>query len=113
MITASETQGAYVMANPDIKADFCLRAKGDSMRDARIYDGDIVFVRRQEIVDEGEIAAVIIDDEATLKRVYYDRRENRVVLMPANPNYAPLIYTGDQLESIRIIGRAVAFQSSL
>ena len=48
-----------------------------------------------------------------MKRVYYDRRENRVVLMPANPNYAPLIYTGDQLESIRIIGRAVAFQSSL
>lgn len=112
-ITAVTTQGAYVMANPDIKADFCLRAKGDSMKDARIYDGDIVFVRRQEIVDEGEIAAVIIDDEATLKRVYYDRRENRVVLMPANPNYAPLIYTGDQLESIRIIGRAVAFQSSL
>lgn len=112
-ILAQQTHGAYIMANDGIKADFCLRAKGDSMKDARINDGDIVFVRRQDIVDEGEIAAVIIDDVATLKRVYYNRRENQVVLMPANPHYAPLIYTGDQLESIRIIGKAVAFQSAL
>ena len=112
-ITAEQKHGAYVMANPEIKPDFCLRAKGDSMKDARIHDGDIVFVRSQEMVEEGEMAAVIIDDEATLKRVYYDRRENRVVLMPANPLYPPMIYTGDQLENIRIIGRAVAFQSSL
>ena len=112
-ILASEKHDAFVMASDEIKADFCLRAKGDSMKDARINDGDIVFVRRQEIVEEGEIAAVVIEDEATLKRVYYDRAENRVVLMPANPHYAPLIYTGEQLDSIRILGRAVAFQSVL
>ena len=104
---------SFVMADGRIRADFCLRAKGDSMEEARIHDGDIVFVHSQDSVDEGDIAAVIIDDEATLKRVYYNRRENQVILMPANPRYAPLIYTGEQLDHIRILGKAVAFQSSL
>lgn len=54
----------------NIRADFALRCKGDSMIDAHIYDGDIVYIRKQPIVDNGEIAAVIIDDEATLKRFY-------------------------------------------
>lgn len=62
-------------AGAGIQADFCLRARGDSMIGARIYDGDIVFIQQQDMVDDGEIAAVIIDDEATLKRVnYYPER---------------------------------------
>ena len=112
-LQVNEEYDSYVMANSGIQADFCLRAKGDSMEEARIYDGDIVFVRSQDIVDEGDIAAVIIDDEATLKRVYYNREEERIVLMPANPRYAPLIYSGEQLSHIRILGKAVAFQSAL
>lgn len=59
-------------AGANVHADFCLRAKGDSMIGARIQDGDIVFIKKQEMVDDGEIAAVLIEDEATLKRVYYD-----------------------------------------
>ena len=69
-IYCEEDRESYVLKGTEIKADFCLRAKGDSMINARINDGDIVFVRKQDIVNNGEIAVVIIDDSATLKRFY-------------------------------------------
>ena len=71
-------------AGANIHADFCLKAKGDSMIGARIYDGDIVFIRKQEMVDDGEIAAVLIGDEATLKRVQYNPEENELLLFAEN-----------------------------
>lgn len=110
-IWAEEQRGEFVSVSDDIDTDFCLRAKGDSMTGARIYDGDIVFIRRQPTVENGEIAAVIIDNEATLKRVYFYRDKNKLVLNPENPAYEPLVYIGSELEEIRILGKAVAFQS--
>lgn len=95
----------------EIAADFCLLARGDSMIGARIYDGDAVFIRSQPMVENGEIAAVIIDDEATLKRVYYDKINAILQLVPENPAYSPLVYVGAQLDSIRILGKAVGFMS--
>ena len=93
--------------------DFALRCRGDSMIDARIYDGDVVFIRRQDDVDDGAIAAVMIDDEATLKRVYR-LADGRIELRAANARYAPIILGGEnETRSIRILGRAVAFQGSL
>ena len=80
---------------------------------ARILDGDLVFSRSQSQVDNGEIAAVLIGDEATLKRVYYYPQQNRLMLNAENPAFAPLIYIGDELEQIKILGKAVAFQSPL
>lgn len=68
-IYADEDRESYIISGTDVKADFCLKCKGDSMINARIYDGDIVFVKKQDIVNNGEIAVVIIDDEATLKKV--------------------------------------------
>jgi len=103
----------YVAANSDLGADFCLRAHGDSMVGARIYDGDIVFIRRQDYVENGEIAAVAIDDEATLKRVYYYPDESKIILMPENPKYAPIVYINEELQSVKILGKAVAFQSTV
>ena len=110
-IYASEEHESFASANDTLDADFCLRAHGDSMIGARIYDGDIVFIRSQSPVDNGEIAAVIINDEATLKRVYYYPNEEKLILSPENPRYAPLVYIRDELESIKILGKAVAFQS--
>lgn len=110
-IYAEEEYGNFVTINSDIDASFCLRAKGDSMIGARIFDGDLVFIREQDSVDNGEIAAVIINDEATLKRVYYYPNEAKVILSPENPKYAPLVYMNEELNSIKIIGKAVAFQS--
>ena len=110
---ANEDRESYVMANTDIKADFCLKAKGDSMMNARILDGDIVFIRQQPMVNNGEIAAVIIDNEATLKRVFYYPEQNKLVLNPENSKYEPLVYVGEELNDIRIIGKAIAFQSDV
>ena len=112
-IYCDEDRESYVEVGADIRADFCLRAKGDSMIGARIMDGDIVFIREQPIVENGEIAAVIIDDEATLKRVYYYKDSGKLILQAENPKYSPLIYEGEELNSIRILGKAIAFESNL
>lgn len=112
-IYADEDRESYVEAGTDVRADFCLRAKGDSMINARILDGDIVFIRSQPTVENGEIAAVIIDDEATLKRVYYYPESGKLVLNPANPAFEPFVYVGEELNQIRILGKAVAFQSDV
>ena len=92
-------------------ADFALRCRGDSMSGARIFDGDLVYIRQQPQVDNGQIAAVLIDNEATLKRVY--TYPDKLVLSPENPAYAPLVYSGPELENIRILGLAIAFLSSV
>ena len=103
---ASEEHGEYVVAPDMLDADFCLRAQGDSMVGARILNGDIVFIRQQDTVENGQIAAVLIGDEATLKRVYYYPESEKLILNPENP-----AYVGAELSDVRIIGRAVAFQS--
>ena len=110
-IFADEDFEGYVEAGADIDADFCLRASGDSMIGARIHDGDIVFIKQQPIVDNGQIAAVLIENEATLKRFYYDQASDTVQLMAENPSYAPLVKLKSDLNDIRILGRAIAFQS--
>lgn len=109
----SEERENYVMSGTDIKADFCLIAKGDSMINARIMDGDIVFIRKQPTVENGEIAAVAIDDEATLKRFYRDENTGTITLVAENPAYAPITFTRDSLENVYILGKAVAFQSNV
>ena len=109
-IFASEQQGYYARARADMAADFCLTARGDSMINARIFDGDLLFVRKQDSVDDGEIAVVLIDDEATVKRVYFNREDGIITLMPENPTYKPMRYTGSQLDRIRILGKVVSGQ---
>ena len=112
-IWTNEERESYVQAGVNIKADFCLTARGDSMIGARIHDGDIVFCRSQNMVENGEIAAVIIGDEATLKRVYYYPDKQKLVLQAENPMYEPFVYVGSELDEINIIGKAVAFQSDV
>mgnify|MGYP001852303835 CR=1 FL=1 len=110
---ADEDRSSYVEVGTDIKADFCLRAKGDSMINARINDGDIVFVRAQNAVDNGEIAVVVINDESTLKRVYFYPNNNLLVLKPENPKYAEITYSDESLNDVKILGKAIAFQSDI
>lgn len=93
------------MVESDIKADFCLRVQGDSMVGAGIFNGDIVFIRQQPTVNNGEIAAVLIDDEATLKRVY--KTNNLISLIAENPAYPPIIYKANDGHDILILGKAV------
>lgn len=109
-IFAEENIEEYVDIPKHIKADFALTCKGDSMINARIFDGDIVYIRHQETVENGEISAVMVDDEATLKRVklYPDH----IVLEPENPMYKPLVFWGEEMNTVRILGKAVAFTSA-
>lgn len=108
-ILADENIEEYVDVPKGKHIDFCLVCRGDSMIDAGILDGDIVFIHQQLTVENGEIAAVRIGDSATLKRFYQDGE--KVMLLPANSKYAPLTYTGEEINSndIHIEGKAVGF----
>ena len=108
-ILAVENIEDYVSVPDNIDCQFTLLCRGDSMINARIFDGDVVYIRVQEDVEDGEIAAVLIGDEATLKKVR--KFPDRVVLEPCNPMYSSLVYEGEQLRELRIIGKAVAFTS--
>lgn len=112
-IFANEEHETYIDANADLAADFCLTAKGDSMINARIFDGDLLFVKSQDTVENGEIAVVLIDNEATVKRVYYDKDNNVITLVPENPTHKPLRYTGTELDQIRILGKVIAGQYTI
>lgn len=101
---------------PDwIKCDFTLLCKGDSMIGARIFDGDIVCIKRQERVETGQIAAVLIDgeyeSEATLKRVRL--LTDGYALWPENSEYEPMIYIGDDAQRVHILGLATHFISAV
>ncbi len=106
-ILAEQNIDGHVDAPEDIRCDFALRCKGDSMIGAGIHDGDAVYIHIQPEVENGEIAAVRIGEEATLKRVYYDG--TTLTLMPYNNAYAPMVYTGPQLEDVHIEGKAVGY----
>ena len=115
-ILARENIEDYDKAPEGVNCDFTLKCKGDSMVGARVNDGDIVYIRQQEEVENGESAAVLVDDStdeasATLKRVYL--YENQIVLQAENPKYSPWVYTGEDMNKVRIIGKAVAFLSEV
>lgn len=110
-ILAEENIEEYVDLPKHIRADFALTCRGDSMIGADIRDGDVVYIRQQPTVRSGQIAAVLIDDEATLKRVYLQGES--VILQPENPAYPPLVFSGSEAATLRIIGLAVAFTHAL
>ena len=110
-ILADEHIEEYIDIPKHIHAEFALTCKGDSMINARVFDGDIVYIRQQDTVESGEIAAVLIDGEATLKRVkIYD---DHISLEPENPQYRPLVYWNEEMNTVRILGKAVAFTSAI
>lgn len=110
-VLAEEHIEDYLNIPRQIHADFALTCKGDSMINARIFDGDVVYIRQQNTVENGQIAAVLIDGEATLKRVRL--HPDRIILEPENPLYDPLVYRGEEMNTVRILGKAVAFTSAI
>lgn len=110
-ILAEENIENYVTVDVKANVDFALKCKGDSMINARIFDGDIVYIHSQPDVENGEIAAVLIGNESTLKKVH--KYPNKLVLSPCNPMYDDLVYTEEQLNDIRILGKAVIFVSTV
>lgn len=109
-ILAQENVDGDVNVDSEVACDFALRCKGDSMA-PRLLDGDLVFIKQQPSVDNGQIAAVLIDTEATLKHVYV--QPTSIQLVAENPAYAPIILTGEDAQNARIIGKAVAYRRCL
>lgn len=107
-ILAEQNITDYVDLPGHIRADFALTCKGDSMIYAGIKDGDIVYIRQQETVENGQIAAVMVGgEEATLKRFYFDGE--MLQLVPENSRYRPLLFAGEDINRVRVIGLAVAY----
>ena len=106
-ILAQQNIEKIVDVPENIRCDFSLPCHGDSMEGAGIHDRDVVYIRIQPEVENGEIAAVRIGEEATLKRVYY--QNGTLTLMPANAAYAPMVYTGPELNDVQIEGKAVGW----
>lgn len=91
---------------------FFLRVADDSMTGARIFAGDLVYVRRQDYVEDGAIAVVVVDGkDATLKRVYY--QGDIVILQPENPKYKPVVFQGKEKDQLQIIGKVLRVTFSL
>lgn len=105
-ILAEENIVDHILLPDGVKADYALTCEGDSMMDAGIDSDDIVFIRQQPEVENGEIAAVLIGEEATLKKVYFSGK--KLSLLPANANYDPFVYVGEEINQVSILGKAVA-----
>lgn len=111
-ILAQENLIGYEFVPESFNADLCLKVKGDSMMGARILDGDLVYIRQQPDVENGEIAAVTIDrEEATLKRVY--KLNGTIILRPENPNYKDVVISKKDAKEVTILGKAVFFRSEV
>lgn len=99
----------YIPAPPRCQADFSLRFQGDSMINARIFDGDIVYVHSQRDVDNGEIAAVLIGEEVVLRKVF--RTPDRLALRAENPMYSDKVFSGEEIKGVQILGKAMAISA--
>lgn len=107
-ILAEENIDGYVELPEQIRADYALICKGESMINAGIRDGDVVYIRQQEEVENGQIAAVMVDDgEATLKRFYHDG--STVTLIAENPSVSPMVFSGEEINRLHVIGLSVAY----
>lgn len=106
-VLCEENIDGYITIPDGIVCDYALRCEGDSMIDAGINDGDIVYVQQQPDAENGQIVVAMVGDETTLKRFY--RAGDSVTLMPANSKYAPIMLSGETLSDLRILGRAVGF----
>ncbi|QNO14968.1 repressor LexA [Alkalicella caledoniensis] len=102
-ILAEENIEDYFSIDGRIKADFALNIKGDSMINAGINEGDIVFIHQTPTLENGEIGAILVEGEATLKKFY--KNEDSIVLQSENNKYPPMVFTGGD---IKILGKLSA-----
>lgn len=113
-ILATQNIEGYFPMDYQSKADFALRIKGDSMIEAGIFEGDLVFIKRQSQLENKDIGAFLIDDEATLKRFYRD--DKAITLIPANARYDILRFNKEELEQdenhLKVLGKMVGLYST-
>lgn len=107
-VLADENIIDYFLIDNRVKADFALKVKGDSMINANIFDGDVVFIRKQPTLENGEIGAILLDTEATLKR--FSKTKDSIILQAENPSMTdwPRVYTEG---NIQVLGKLVGVYS--
>ena len=107
-LLAEENIEDYFYIDNSVECDFALRVKGDSMINADIFNGDIVFIRKQPTLENGEIGAILLENEATLKR--FSKTDGSVILQAENPNMTdwPRVYTNG---NIQVLGKLVGVYS--
>lgn len=111
-IMSEENFDGYDDVPENIHCDFTLVCEGDSMVGARILDGDIVYIKQQSTIENGQIAAVLVDGcEKLLKRVYIS--EDSIILQAENPNYSPISFFKEDMNRVSIIGKAAGFFSPI
>lgn len=109
-INSEENFDGYDDVPEHIICDFTLKCEGDSMVGARILDGDIVYIRQQSTINNGEIAAVlVVNSDKLLKRVYIS--DDTIILQAENPAYSPMSFSKEDMNRVKIIGKAVGFTS--
>ena len=109
-IFCQENYDGFFQIDEDLdKPDFCLRARGDSMIDVGIEDGDLIFMKQTPVIANGKIAAILIDDTVTLKRFY--KHEHEIILQPENKSYSPIILRENDGQNIKIIGEMIGMYS--
>lgn len=111
MFCEENFEGIFQIDEDLDKPDFCLIARGDSMIDAGIHDGDIVFMRKTPVVENGKIAAVYYDENVTLKRYY--RKGNQVILQPENKFYSPIIINLYEDIPLQVLGELIGVYSKV
>lgn len=107
-LLAEENIVDYFLIDSRVHADFGLTVKGESMINANIFDGDIVFIRKQPTLENGEIGAILLENEATLKR--FSKTDGSVILQAENPSMTdwPRVYTNG---NIKVLGKLVGVYS--
>lgn len=111
MFCEENFEGIFQIDEDLDKPDFCLIARGDSMIDAGIHDGDIVFMRKTPVVENGKIAAVYYDEDVTLKRYY--SKGNQVILQPENKFYSPIMIDLYEDIPLKILGELIGVYSKV
>ncbi len=109
ILAVENTEGYEYVSRTEILTSyeyFYLRVKGDSMINARIHDGDLVFVRKQDDVESGDIAVVMTNDEnVSIKRVI--KKDNILVLQAENSKYLPMVFTEKDKDNVKILGKVI------
>lgn len=113
MVLAADVPVSLASGTQNAEPDFSYTVKGDEMTGARIVAGDTVFLTKQDCVTNGEIALVSVNGEVSLRRVYHNQIEGKLILTAENPEVAPLVFLGEETVAVKILGKAIFFQSSI
>lgn len=97
----------YIELDKAVKGDFAVRAKGDSMIGARIFNNDLIICEKRDKVKNGEIAVILFNGEITLKRIYYFQSSGVIILKSENPDFSEIQINEDDFSNLKIIGKAL------